>query len=100
MAFGRYEEINGLLDDLLKLPSHERAAFLERSCGADTSLHDTLNALLAAHEVEDGFLDVPALLQLGPDQNSTTVDRSVRQHYRRLLRLYARWEQALLQRSG
>lgn len=67
MISSRYDEINNLLDALLNLPPQERPAFLQRSCGGDTSLQQTLEALLAAYESEDGFLDSPALLQLGQD---------------------------------
>jgi Tol biopolymer transport system component len=68
MISNRYDEINNLLDELLDLPPQERPAFLQRCCGSDKSLQQTLEALLAAYELEEGFLDSPALLQLGQDQ--------------------------------
>lgn len=73
MISNRYHEINNLLDELLELPPRERPAFLQRSCGGDTSLQQTLEALLAAYESEDGFLDSPALFQLGQDQQPTPL---------------------------
>jgi serine/threonine protein kinase len=78
MISNRYDEINSLLDELLDLPPQERPAFLLRSCGADTTLQQTLEALLAAYESEDGFLDTPALIQLGQNQQpvQTSTDLS------------------------
>lgn len=61
--------MNALLDGLLEVPPHERAAFLARSCRGDENLRTAIEALLAAYESEEGFLDVPALILLGKDQN-------------------------------
>ncbi len=69
MISGRYEQINSLLDELLEVPPHERAAFLHRACGGDTDLQKTLEGLIAAHELEDGFLDGSALLLVEKNQN-------------------------------
>ena len=38
----------------------ERAAFLERECGADAELRQRVEALLAAHDASGSFLDQPA----------------------------------------
>src|SRR5262249_38079898 len=42
----------------------ERAAYLEQACGGDAALRHQVETLLAAHEREGGFLDVPALEQV------------------------------------
>lgn len=70
MLSARYEEINSLMDRLLELPPQERPGFLQRACLGDTSLQQTLEALLAAYESQDGFLDSPVLLELCRDQNA------------------------------
>ncbi|MBV8898188.1 MAG: protein kinase [Acidobacteriaceae bacterium] len=70
MIASRYREINALLDDLLEVPRHARDAALERACGSDQELRHALEGLLAAYESQDGFLDSPALVQLGEDQNA------------------------------
>src|SRR5690606_29089119 len=38
----------------------DRAAYLERACGADAELRRRIEALLAAHEAAGGFLRTPA----------------------------------------
>lgn len=78
MFSGRYREIDALLDSLLEVPPDERAAFLDRSCGADANLRRTLEGLLAAYDSQDGFLDLPALalLAAGRDAALSRADLS------------------------
>ena len=42
-------------------PPKERKAYIEAACGNDTELFARIEALLKAREVEDSFLEVPAL---------------------------------------
>src|SRR5207237_427126 len=42
----------------------ERASYLEQACSADVALRQQVEALLAAHQREGSFLDVPAVAQL------------------------------------
>ena len=42
---------------LIELPPEERAAALERECGADAALRQRVELLLKAHEEPDSFLD-------------------------------------------
>src|SRR5262245_7513693 len=42
----------------------ERAAYLEQACGGDAALRHQVETLLAAHEREGEFLDVPAVEQV------------------------------------
>jgi serine/threonine protein kinase/tetratricopeptide (TPR) repeat protein len=48
-------------------PAAERAAFLDRECGADAGLRARLDELLAAHEQPDGVLDA------GPEKIKATM---------------------------
>jgi serine/threonine protein kinase len=43
----------------LQKPAAERAAFLDRACQGDTLLRAAVEALVAAHEVPDSFLEAP-----------------------------------------
>ncbi len=70
MTAGRYQEIDTLFGDLLQLPREDRAASLAHSCRGDENLRNTLEALLAAYESEDGFLDAPAFLLLDHDPSA------------------------------
>jgi len=45
--------------EALKLPIQERAAFLERECAGDESLHRKVEALLSAHDRIGNFLEEP-----------------------------------------
>ena len=42
---------------VLSLPSHERASFIDVTCGADTALRTELESLVAAHDGAPAFLD-------------------------------------------
>src|SRR5689334_22277438 len=42
----------------------ERTAYLDRACGGDAALRQQVEALLAAHDRSDLFLNEPALEQL------------------------------------
>ncbi len=50
-----------LFHQALAKPPAERAAFLDRACGADTQLRARLEALLHAHEHPGTFLSHPIL---------------------------------------
>jgi tetratricopeptide (TPR) repeat protein/serine/threonine protein kinase len=43
----------------LQIPAAEREAFLDRACQGDTLLRAAIEALLAAHDVPDSFLEAP-----------------------------------------
>jgi hypothetical protein len=43
----------------LKVPVHERAAYLERVCAGDEHLRRTVEALLRAHDRLGAFLEEP-----------------------------------------
>jgi serine/threonine protein kinase/Leucine-rich repeat (LRR) protein len=61
-----------IFEQALDKPAEERAAFLEAACGCDAALGKRLEALLRSHEEAEGFLDVPAVVQLaGPASGST-----------------------------
>jgi eukaryotic-like serine/threonine-protein kinase len=45
-----------IFTEALKLPTHERAAFLQRHCGAEEPLRQKVEALLNAHDRAGDFL--------------------------------------------
>ena len=84
----RYQKIKRLLMDALDLPVGQRAEFLTQECGADSDLHDRVQALLVA-DSEDGFMEQgPLAADLAAE---TAADASGQQFGRiRLDRLLAR----------
>jgi serine/threonine-protein kinase len=72
----RWQRASAILDVLLELDPHERAAYLERTSTGDAELRAALEAMLAGAEA-DGFLQSPAaafaapLLERETDGNGT-----------------------------
>jgi len=56
----RLDRANQLFSDALELSAGEREPFLERECGADTNLRDSVLKLLARFETLGSFLETPA----------------------------------------
>jgi Protein kinase domain len=54
---GQWNRMSTLFEAVLSLPSDERAAFLEATCGDDLALHRELESLVAAHDGAPEFLD-------------------------------------------
>jgi len=54
---GHWDRLSGLFEAVLSLPSHERAAFMDDTCGAHSMLRQELESLLAAQEGAPAFLD-------------------------------------------
>ena len=57
----RWQEIERLCYSALNEEKSARAAFLERACGGDEALRRVVELLLAQHEKDDDFLEVPAM---------------------------------------
>ena len=66
MELTRADRVAALFDQAIALPRPERAAFLERACGADGELRRELSSLLEAHESADEFFDGLAEEVIGP----------------------------------
>src|SRR5581483_3052445 len=62
-AVGR-AQIKELLDEALRRPASERAAFIRDACGSDGDLCRELLSLAAAHDAAEGFLETPPSLTL------------------------------------
>jgi hypothetical protein len=45
--------------EAVKVPSRDRAAFLDQACGGDENLHRKIEALLRAHDRIGNFLEQP-----------------------------------------
>jgi non-specific serine/threonine protein kinase/serine/threonine-protein kinase len=57
----RWQEIERLCYSALHEEKTARAAFLQRACGGDEALRRAVELLLAQHEKDDDFLEVPAM---------------------------------------
>ena len=52
---------SGIFKNALKLPAHERAAFLDRACGSNAALRLEVEGLLRAHEQPGEFMSRPPI---------------------------------------
>ena len=59
MSADRWPEISRVLDVVLEHSPDEWPAMINRLCGEDEALRREVEALLAAHERAEGFLDSP-----------------------------------------
>ncbi len=59
MPPARWRQIDALFDAVLELPPEDRAAFLDAHTADDPSLRQELEALLAAFDEADAFLEQP-----------------------------------------
>src|SRR5262245_59648686 len=56
----RWQHIDKLLGEALELEASRRAAFLDHACAGDEELRRKIDALLAAHEQAESFIEAPA----------------------------------------
>jgi Tol biopolymer transport system component len=56
----RWQQIDKLLGEALELEVSRRAAFLDQACAGDEELRRKIDALLAAHEHAESFIEAPA----------------------------------------
>jgi eukaryotic-like serine/threonine-protein kinase len=56
-----WQHLQNLFHDALLLKAEERAAYLANRCAADVELREKIEALIAASEMQDDFLEQPAL---------------------------------------
>jgi serine/threonine-protein kinase len=56
----RWRRVEALYHSALKLPAEQRVAFLESSCGEDTSLREEVASLIAREGAAMGFMEAPA----------------------------------------
>jgi Tol biopolymer transport system component/tRNA A-37 threonylcarbamoyl transferase component Bud32 len=57
----RWHQIDKLLGEALELDASLRSAFLDQACAGDRELRGKIDALLAAHEQAESFIETPAL---------------------------------------
>src|SRR5215813_10708919 len=57
----RWQKIERLCYSALNEEKSTRAAFLEQACGGDKALRQAVELLLAQHEKDDSFLELPAM---------------------------------------
>ncbi len=70
MEPGNWTKIKDLFLSALELPAAERAAFLDRECGADENLRAEVAKLLESHQEDDRFLEDSAVAQVASAINS------------------------------
>src|SRR5262245_32223034 len=76
----RWHHIDKRLGEALELELGQRGAFLDQACAGDEELRCKLDALLAAHEEAESFIEVPAFTaaaQLLVDESRSLVGRQL-----------------------
>src|SRR5690349_18829379 len=75
----RWQQIRGMLEQVLELAPDERSAFLDRSCADDLPLRQEVGTLLSSSdEVRSSFLDTMAT-QVGLTPGTKLGDYEVRE---------------------
>jgi serine/threonine-protein kinase len=72
----RWQRVGALFDRALASPAGDRH-LLVRQSDEPRDVQDEVLAMLAAHEVSDGFLEPPALLQPGAQVGSYRIERII-----------------------
>ena len=75
----RWQRIDDLLQEAVKRPRHERAAFLDEVC-ADEASRKEVESLISFHEQSDDFLEMPAFEEaaiLLADQGESLIGLAV-----------------------
>ena len=77
----RGQRIASLLGQALEFPPEEQASFLDRECGADSSLRSEIDALLKADSQAGEFLEAPVdlawIAPAAPDADDEMADLTV-----------------------
>src|SRR5215469_15857755 len=75
MTQERWQQVCDLLEQALELAPQQRPALLDRSCGANQSLRQEVEVLLASSDhVRSSFLQGPPLVEQIPQTESSTRD--------------------------
>jgi serine/threonine protein kinase/WD40 repeat protein len=61
----RWQKIERLFHEALACEPADRTAFLAEACGADASLRQAIDSLLAHHEQSESFIELPAFAEPG-----------------------------------
>ncbi|OLE56005.1 MAG: hypothetical protein AUG51_00310 [Acidobacteria bacterium 13_1_20CM_3_53_8] len=64
MTSERWQRVKYLFESALEREPVERAAFLNEACNGDESLREEVESLLAAYNVDDSFMEMPAVAAL------------------------------------
>src|SRR5262244_4268951 len=79
----RWEHIDKLLGEALELEAGQRAAFVDEACAGDEELRRKIDALLAAHEQAESFIEAPAFGEVAEalaDESRSMIGRQLN-HY-------------------
>jgi serine/threonine protein kinase/tetratricopeptide (TPR) repeat protein len=82
-------KLEALFHDALERPSAERLSFIEGACGEDAQLRDQAAALVAAFELESGFLETP-VLERGPSVSQMLCAQGEELSHYQILQLIGR----------
>ncbi len=69
-----HDRICEIFDRAIRLPEHERAALLDRSCGDDALLRAEVDSLIDAHRQADPILDAGAMALLAGKEDDEHPD--------------------------
>jgi tRNA A-37 threonylcarbamoyl transferase component Bud32 len=70
----RWQRVGALFERALSLAAADRTTFI-RTSGEPPDIQDEVMALLKSHEVSDGFLEPPSLLEPGSQVGAYRIDR-------------------------
>jgi Tol biopolymer transport system component len=76
----RWQHVDKLLGEALELDAGLRTAFLAKACAGDEELRRKIDALLAAHEQAESFIEVPAFARIAQsiaDEAQSMVGRQL-----------------------
>ena len=74
MATDRWQRVGVLFERALSSPAADRATFV-RNSGEPPDIQDEVLAMLKSHEVSDGFLEPPSLLEPGSQVGAYRIER-------------------------
>jgi serine/threonine protein kinase len=74
VATDRWQRVGALFERALSSPAADRATFV-RNSGEPPDIQDEVLAMLKSHEVSDGFLEPPSLLEPGSQVGAYRIER-------------------------
>jgi eukaryotic-like serine/threonine-protein kinase len=70
----RWHQIEALIEEAVRLPEAQRAAFITQSCKGDQELEQEVGSLLAARQKSEGFLEGPAIAVAARTMNASSSE--------------------------
>jgi WD40 repeat protein/serine/threonine protein kinase len=79
------KQAGAIFNGAVNLPTEQRAAFLEKTCGGDAPLRQRVEALLRAHEAAGAFMESTALGPMPKMEDLTLAEKSFKIGHYKLL---------------